>query len=160
MRKIKLYIETSVWNFYYADDSPEKRDITIDFFNNLSFAGLYEIYYSDVVLNEISKADTVKQELLIGVINKFLPVKLELTTEIADLAKKYIEEKIIPEKKIEDALHAAVSSFYELDALISWNYKHLANLNKAEKINALNLREGYRKRIEIVTPMEVYASED
>lgn len=159
MRKVKLYLETSVWNFYYADDSPEKRDITIDFFNNLR-TGLYEIYYSDVVLNEISKADDIKQELLIDIINKFMPVKLELTAEIADLARKYIEEKIIPEKKLEDALHAAVSSFYELDALISWNYKHLANLNKAEKINALNLREGYRKRIEIVTPMEVSASED
>jgi hypothetical protein len=28
MKKLKLYIETSVWNFLIADDAPEKRAIT------------------------------------------------------------------------------------------------------------------------------------
>jgi len=26
MKKIKIYIETSVWNFFFADDSPEKYE--------------------------------------------------------------------------------------------------------------------------------------
>jgi len=48
-----------------------------------------------------------------------------------------------------------VASVYELDALISWNLKHLANLRKMEKINGVNLIEGYSKRLELITPMEV-----
>ena len=32
MRKLKLYLDTSVWNFFFADDAPEKRDVTKDFF--------------------------------------------------------------------------------------------------------------------------------
>ena len=32
MKKPQLYIETSVWNFYLADDAPEKKDITLTFF--------------------------------------------------------------------------------------------------------------------------------
>ena len=33
MRKLKLYLETSLWNFYFADDAPEKRDVTIELVN-------------------------------------------------------------------------------------------------------------------------------
>jgi len=28
MRKLKLYLETSAWNFYFADDAPEKMEVT------------------------------------------------------------------------------------------------------------------------------------
>jgi hypothetical protein len=41
------------------------------------------------------------------------------------------------------------------DALISWNNKHLANLRKMEKINGVNLSEGYTKPLELVNPMVV-----
>lgn len=36
MKKPQLYIETSVWNFYFADDAPEKREITKTFFDKIS----------------------------------------------------------------------------------------------------------------------------
>ncbi len=32
MKKLKLYIETSAWNFVFAEDAPEKMAITKDFF--------------------------------------------------------------------------------------------------------------------------------
>jgi len=35
MRKLKLYLDTSVWNFFFADDAPEKRDITKEFFDSV-----------------------------------------------------------------------------------------------------------------------------
>jgi hypothetical protein len=31
---IKVYLDTSVINFLFADDPPEKKEITIDFFEN------------------------------------------------------------------------------------------------------------------------------
>ena len=34
-QKLKLYLETSVWNFIYADDAPEKRDAARAFFDEL-----------------------------------------------------------------------------------------------------------------------------
>jgi len=56
MRKLRLYLDTSVWNFYYADDAPEKREITRQFFENLQ-SGQYEIFSSGVVIREIENAD-------------------------------------------------------------------------------------------------------
>ncbi len=35
MRKLKLYLDTSVWNFFFADDAPDKRDITKRFFDSV-----------------------------------------------------------------------------------------------------------------------------
>ncbi len=61
----------------------------------------------------------------------------------------------MPAKKLEDAIHVAVSTIFEMDALISWNLKHLANLKKKEMINGVNMKEGYSKRLELITPMEV-----
>jgi len=40
------------------------------------------------------------------------------------------------------------------DVLVSWNFKHIVNLDKIHKFNAVNLREGYRA-LEIRTPKEV-----
>jgi hypothetical protein len=50
---------------------------------------------------------------------------------------------------------AATATYYELDALISWNLRHLSNLKKMEMINGINLKEGYTKRLQLITPMEV-----
>lgn len=66
-----------------------------------------------------------------------------------------MEAKIVPAKKVEDALHVAIATVSGLDAVISWNFDHLANLRKADLFNSVNMLHGYNKRIEIVTPMEV-----
>jgi len=49
MKKPQLYLETSVWNFYFADDAPEKKEITHTFFKKIK-KGEYEIFVSDVVI--------------------------------------------------------------------------------------------------------------
>ena len=33
-KKLKVYLDTSVINFLFADDAPEKKEVTIDFFEN------------------------------------------------------------------------------------------------------------------------------
>lgn len=159
MRKLRLYLETSVWNFYFADDAPEKREVTKEFFESIK-QGRYDIFISQTVLNEIDRADEPKKNQLLGLIKEYQPQELDITQEVTDLAKEYISQKVIPEARVEDALHAAISAVYEVDALISWNNRHLANLLKIEKINGINLKEGYTKHLEIITPMEVITDED
>jgi len=158
MRKLKLYLDTSVWNFFFADDAPEKRDVTKEFFDLIQ-KGCYEVYISDVVLDEIRDAPETKKDQLLGLVEKCNPIEIGVTNEAKDLAAKYIEKKIVPEKKENDALHAAIATVNEVDAIVSWNYRHLANLRKTELFNAANLEEGYLKRIEIVTPVEVSSDE-
>ena len=154
MKKPQLYIETSVWNFYFADDAPEKKEITHTFFNKIKESE-YDIFISDTVIEEIGRADDEKRQLLLNIIKEFNPKRLIIDQEVVELAQKYIAEGVLPANKFEDAVHAAVATIFEMDALISWNLKHLSNLKKMEMINGVNMKEGYSKRLELITPMEV-----
>jgi len=154
MRKLKLYLETSVWNFCFADDAPEKKEITLKFFNQVK-QGEYEIFISDVVFREIAKASEEKNAQLSELIAEYQPQELYANDDVLLLAEKYIQEGALPERAEFDSQHAAIATFHEIDALISWNLKHLANLKRMKKINSVNLKEGYLKRLELMTPMEV-----
>ena len=154
MKKLKLYIETSTWNFVFADDSPEKMDTTKEFFE-LARRGVYEVYISEVVQAEINRAPEAIKNKLLRLIEQIEPIVLKLTTEAEDLADIYIKRKIIPDKKIEDALHVAIATLEEVDAVVTWNYKHLANIRKAELFFGVNLEQGFHKKVEIITPWEV-----
>jgi len=88
-------------------------------------------------------------------IEEYRPDSLSINEQIAALAEKYMAEGAVPRHKLEDAIHAATATIYEMDALISWNLKHLSNFKKMEMINGINMKEGYYKRLELITPMEV-----
>ena len=74
-----------------------------------------------------------------------------LRIDFSHTAKMTDEEK----KKVEDALHVAVATLAEMDAVVSWNFRHLANLRKAELFYSVNLSCGFHKKVEIITPWEV-----
>ena len=158
MRKLKLYLDTSVWSFLFADDAPEKRDVTKDFFD-LVRAGRYEVFISEVVIKEINDAPELKRNQL-GELIKSCPVaELGLTESAVELAKSYIAKSILSEKKEDDALHVAIATDAEMDALVTWNFQHLANLRKTELFHSASLEKGYFKKLEIITPMEVSSYE-
>jgi predicted nucleic acid-binding protein len=129
MKKVKIYFDTSVISFLFADDSPDFKSITINFFENYSKE--YDLYISEIVLLEINKnPDELLKTDMLNIIDKYNIQTLEYNLEIDEIAKKYILSKIIPERKIEDALHVAYTTYYEIDILLSWNFKHLANIKK------------------------------
>ena len=51
MKKLKVYLDTSIISFMYADDSLEKQSITREFFEK--YLTVYDVYISDLVLTEI-----------------------------------------------------------------------------------------------------------
>lgn len=55
MKKLKVYLDTSVINFLFADDAPELKAATVDFFDNFIRTGIYETYISEYVLFEINR---------------------------------------------------------------------------------------------------------
>lgn len=156
MKKLKLYLDTSVLNFLYADDVPEFKKITEDFFENYVKKGKYIVYISDVVIREIEKTkDENKKIKLLELIKKYSLKILILDNDADALAKVYIREKIIPARKIEDAQHIAISTCNQIDILISWNFKHLANIQKQIVVKIANEKEGYFYPLVLTSPMEV-----
>jgi predicted nucleic acid-binding protein len=158
MRKLKLYLETSVWNFCFAEDAPEKQAATLQFFEQVKH-GAYDIFVSDVVFREIANASGTRKQLLLQLLTECQHEELEINEAVLQLTSQYLTQGALPMTAKADATHAAVATVYELDALISWNLKHLANLKRMEKINGVNLIAGYAKKLELVTPLEVINDE-
>jgi hypothetical protein len=84
---------------------------------------------------------------------------VNVTDEVLDLANKYVLEKIITKKYFEDAMHIAFATIYQVDLMVSWNFKHIVNFNKINQFCAVNLKNGY-KEIKIFSPMEVLNEEE
>jgi len=154
MKNLKLYLETSSWNFYYADDAPEKKAVTREFFDSLP-NNQFDLYISEVVLDEIDKASPEKTAQLRNLIDRFQTNLLLLELSSSQLANAYIDNKILPPKAFYDAQHVAIATVNELDLVVSWNLRHIANIHRQKKVNAINMLNGYNKPLQLITPMEV-----
>jgi predicted nucleic acid-binding protein len=149
---LKLYLDSSVFGYAaneragdkYADANLLLRQITGRYF---------EGYVSEVVEAEIKAAHEKTREILLG---KLVPeiIILEKKTEVLKLARDIISAGIVPGDYFNDAVHIAYTVQYELDVLLSYNYKHLVNL-EVELALAEFLKRSGRKVIHVRTPAEV-----
>ena len=96
MKKTKLYLDTSVTSFLYADDSLEKREVTIRFWNVLKL-GLYDVVISDILLTEISKCEKPLAQNLEDKLTELVLEIVSVNEDVYLLAQKYIDEGIIPQ---------------------------------------------------------------
>ena len=80
--------------------------------------------------------------------------EVDFSSEAADLAREYISAGVIGAAHLEDAQHIALATVTRVDALVSWNFKHIVNLDRVRGYNAVNFRHGYIL-LEIRTPQEV-----
>lgn len=84
---------------------------------------------------------------------------MELTEEVVNLAMEYIVEGVIGEGKLVDAEHIAIATLNSVDVLVSWNFRHIVNLQRIRGYNSVNLKYGY-PLLEIRSPLEVITYEE
>ena len=58
---------------------------------------------------------------------------LDLTEEVFNHAQRYIAEGVIGAGKLIDAQHIAIATIHRVDVLVSWNFKHIVNLESIKK---------------------------
>ncbi len=154
MKRLRVYLETSFWNYLLEENLPIHYTATKNLFKEI-ISGQIEPYISGLVLEELNQAPEPKKSKMLKLVKIANCIVLETNQEVINLAESYISANVIPYKKRTDALHVAIATVYELDIFVSWNYRHLVSVRKKELINSVNLREGYTKTLEMVTPLEV-----
>ena len=147
--KTRVYIDTSVIGGCFDEEFQEWSNKLFDEF----ISGKKIAVISETTIDELSDAPQNVKYQLKKIPDEFLEV-IELTEEIRNLANDYMASGILTEKSKEDALHIASATISEVDVIISWNFKHIVNIDKIRKYNSINLLKGYRF-IDIRTPMEV-----
>lgn len=146
---MRLYLDTSVFGGYFDEEFAAS---TQKFFNEV-FKGKHEVIFSSAVVEELLKAPEKVRKLILQIPEKNL-IRVNINQEIIKLAESYIKHEVISSKFDVDALHIAFATISKVDVLLSWNFKHIVNLQKIRGFNAINLLNGYNS-IEIRTPKEI-----
>lgn len=158
MRVPKIYLETTVFNFYFADDAPEKKRDTLKLFKEIK-EGKYLPYTSDYAVNELNDAPAKKRQKMLRLLEEYGVVLIKASDEADKLAKMYVSEGIIPPKYYADGLHIAIATIMDLDFIVSLNYKHIVKRKTILLTEVVNVREGYKK-VGIYSPMEVIEDDE
>ena len=154
--KLRLYLETTVFNYYFDEDRPGHEDV-LRLFEAMKL-GKFEIYTSDLVIRELEKAQEPKRSKMLSLIEDHKPKVLVNSSKVKRLGQLYIDKGVIPASHLFDSLHVAIASVYELDCIVSYNFHHI-NRNKTRFMTAsINKEEGY-SGIMIVTAEEVLSYE-
>jgi predicted nucleic acid-binding protein len=145
----RVYIDTSVIGGCFDEEFENWSNKLFDEINN----GRKIAVISDITYREIELAPKIVQDKLLNTPHEFIE-NIITDSEIEDLAGKYISAGVINHNHYEDALHIANATICKADILVSWNFKHIVNIDKIRKYNAVNLMFGYSV-IEIRTPREI-----
>ncbi|NUM32110.1 MAG: type II toxin-antitoxin system VapC family toxin [Bacteroidetes bacterium] len=152
--KQKIYIDTSVFGGHFDD---EFRTHTIPLFERIK-QGEFIILFSTITQDELENApDNVKE--LVKSLKADITEFIEITEEAINLASEYIIEKVVGQTSYADCLHIALATINRADFLVSWNFKHIVNIEKIRGYNSINIKNGY-KQLEIRSPREFEKYED
>ncbi len=152
--KQRIYIDTSVFGGFFDEEFAEHTIPLFDRLKNDEFT----LLYSTVTEDELQTAPQKVKELVksIQIDNTEF---LEASSEAIDLASEYISEKVVGQTSFADCLHIALATINRADFLISWNFKHIVNVQRIRGYNSINIKNGY-KQLEIRSPREFEKYED
>jgi hypothetical protein len=145
----KIYLDTSVFGGYFE---PEFELWTKILFNRIT-TGQYKLLLSRLIDIELESAPQYVKDLALSIPEKQIQF-LEMTNEATQLANIYIQENVVGETSLADCLHIALATLNNADILVSWNFKHIVNVNRIRGYNSVNYRHGH-KILEIRTPREI-----
>lgn len=157
--KRKIYVETSVISYLTARPSKTiigaaHQQITQAWWETRSE---FELFVSDVVLDECADGNTEAAQRRVNAI-KDIPL-LEVTEPAVEVARELILRSIVPKKAAQDALHIAVATIHGMDCLLTWNCRHIANIDI--QINVAHYLESIGLLLPIMcTPEELLGGYD
>lgn len=155
MSKIRVYLETSVLSYLAAKSS---RDIIVSAHQQLTIEWWttrrpkFDLYVSQVVLEEAGGGDAEAAARRVALLED-IP-RLDVSDAAIHLAGFLVKTHAIPKKASQDALHVAIACVHGMDCLLTWNCKHIANVQMRKAIEASCHKAGYVPPM-ICTPEEL-----
>lgn len=149
-----IYLETSFFSecctVRRSEIARGRRATSLEWWQ--TYASSFDLYISGEVLRELSSPDFPQpvREPAIAMLEGL--TILPSTPEVVSFAEMLVSERVMPGPANEgDAFHLAAAIVHQLDYLLTWNQKHLANPNKRTHLTIIAARARLRLP-EIVTP--------
>ena len=154
--KPKVYLETSVLSYLAAKPSQDviasgRQLVTRRWWE--TERAQYRLVVSEAVVAECERGDPQmaerRRELLQEV--SLFPVN----ERILEIAKLLVVPGAIPEKAGPDAVHIAAAAVEGCEFLLTWNFRHIANVRIRREVERILAQHGYTKTT-ICTPEELF----
>jgi hypothetical protein len=145
----RIYIDTSVLGGCFDDEYEDDSNLLVKEF----IARQKVAVISDLLLLELEAAPEEVRKIP-EMIPEAAKEYVRLDEESIELASAYLSEQAVAESSLSDARHIAIATVARVDVLVSWNFRHIVNLNRIRRFNAVNLKLGYMT-LEIRSPSEV-----
>lgn len=139
MRKLKVYLDTSVISHLQQEDVPEKMRETQELWEQFKERQDVEVVISDLVIREISKCSEPKLSFLLGELARLDYTLVNVTADEKGLADIYLQNGVLREKSLDDLTHIAIATLNDCRYIVSWNFKHFVNPRTIKAVNATNL---------------------
>ena len=143
MRIPKIYLETTLFNFYFDEDRGFAHGSTVKLFKEIA-AGKYEAFTSTYVTDELENAPETKRDKMMNLITEYGITVLAPNDEAVKVASIYVSEGVIPQKYRTDGLHIALATVNDLDMIISMNFQHIVKRKTKMVTGNINALHGYR----------------
>jgi hypothetical protein len=151
--KPRIYTDTSVIGGCADEEFAEHSVRLLDSF----VRGERLLVLSSLTVQELAAAPPEVRSRLATVPQEHVEL-MQLGGEARELAEGYIAAGVLTPRMRADAQHIAIATVGRVDVLVSWNFKHIVNLQRIQGYNSVNLRKGY-PMVEIRTPREVLSDE-
>ena len=150
-----VYIETTVISYLVANQSRNlvtagQQQATRDWWAQRRSS--FYCVVSEETLTEAARGDAAQASLRLAALAG-LPV-LPIAVEAERLAADFLRTGALPSSARSDAIHLAVASFAEVDYLLTWNCRHLANAQIIRRLEREAARSGWNLPT-ICTPPEL-----
>ena len=151
MKTLRVYVDSSAIGGAFNKRTAQE---TRPFWDAVQ-RGEIIVILSDVLEKELQKAPTRARDF-VDTLPESQVERVVSTDESDSLATQYIAENVVGESSFDDCAHVALATIAHADVLVSWNLKHLANIDRKRGYNSVNMKLGY-PQIEILTPnMVIY----
>ena len=158
MKKLKIYLDTSVISHLDQQDAPEKMADTLKLWEKAK-AGVFDVVLSSVVFEELLGCNPDKRTTLIGYLAQIEYTRVEVNADMLRIADKMVDIGILKQKSYDDCQHIAAAVLSGCDAVVSWNFKHIVNHKTMQGVKAITALEG-RSDLLIYTPPALLGGED
>jgi len=149
-----VFIETTIPSYYVARRSRDivqaaRQELTMEWWDNRR--SRYELLSSQIVVDEAARGEEAMAEKRLAMIAD-VPL-LVISDSVVEIAEELLADDVVPEKASDDAFHLACAGVHEVDFLLTWNCKHIANPHNRHRIQKCFDRHQIRMPV-ICTPEE------
>ena len=141
---MRIYIESTIPSYVVARPARDllqaaRQQLTRDWWDFQREK--HELYISQVVLDEIAAGEQAmarrRLELIAGI------SVLDLIPAAESLAEEILQSGLLPAKADSDAAHIALATVHDMDILLTWNCRHIANAAIEVPLRRLVQSKGY-----------------